>query len=173
MVKCSEKIIFTAYFLHLFAVNAINRSELFIFTAFSVSLQKNFFSRVRTCYLLHAFNFWFHCANCHLLLQKYLVNLNHNSVNDGKQTRWIIVTNAANFAVNFCKKCGQNISFTAFTAITAFRTKNHRIHRISYKNSPENLDPSMLKNEFKGLNSATAYKKIWICGVSLRRVLAF
>ena len=38
-VKCGEKN-FTAYFLHLFAVNAVNRGELFIFTAFSVFLQK-------------------------------------------------------------------------------------------------------------------------------------
>ena len=48
-VKCGEKkIIFTAYFLHLFAVNAVNRGELFIFTAFSVFLQKRIVpSRVR------------------------------------------------------------------------------------------------------------------------------
>ena len=40
--KCGEKkIIFTAYFLQIFAVNAVNRGELFIFTAFSVFLQKN------------------------------------------------------------------------------------------------------------------------------------
>ena len=41
-VKCGEKkIIFTAYFVHLFAVNAVNRGELFFFTAFSVAV--NFF----------------------------------------------------------------------------------------------------------------------------------
>ena len=40
--------------------------------------------------------------------------------------RWIFVRNAVNFAVNFCKKCGEmqwNIYF-------------HRNHHISYKNSP-------------------------------------
>ena len=62
-----KKIIFTAYFLHLFAVNAVNRGELFFFTAFSVFLQKRVVpTRVRTSDLLHAFQCLFHCANCHL-----------------------------------------------------------------------------------------------------------
>ena len=55
--------------------------------------------------------------------------------------RWIFVRNAVNFAVNFCKKCGEIFIFTAFTAITAFLTTVHRNHRISYKNLPKNLDP--------------------------------
>ena len=46
--KCGEmwwkKIIFTAFFVHLFAVNAVNRGELFFFTAFSVAV--NFFHRL-------------------------------------------------------------------------------------------------------------------------------
>ena len=42
-VKCGEKkIIFTAFFLHLFAVNAVNRDELFFFTAFSVAVNYSF-----------------------------------------------------------------------------------------------------------------------------------
>ena len=74
--KCGEmrwkKIIFTAYFLHLFAVNAVNRGELFIFTAFSVFLQKRSFPRrVRTYDLLHAFHCSVHCANCHLHLSNF------------------------------------------------------------------------------------------------------
>ena len=44
--KCGEKkIIFTAYFLHLFAVNVVNRGELFIFTAFSIFLQNVSFTQ--------------------------------------------------------------------------------------------------------------------------------
>ena len=101
--KCGEmrwkKIIFTPYFLHLFTVNAVNRGELFIFTAISVFLQKRI---VHTCSNL--------CPPAR---------------------RWIIVRNAMNFAVNFCKKCGElwwNIYF-------------HRIHRNHrmYKNSPHSL----------------------------------
>ena len=44
--------------------------------------------------------------------------------------RWIFVRNAVNFAVNFCKKCGEmwwNIYFHRI----------HRNHRISYKDSPQ------------------------------------
>ena len=68
-VKCGEKkIIFTAYFLHLFAVNAVNRGELFFFTAFSVFLQKRIVpTRVRSSDLLHVFSCLLHCPNCHLL----------------------------------------------------------------------------------------------------------
>ena len=63
-----KKIIFTAYFLHLFAVNAVNRGELFFFTAFSVFLQKRIVpTRVRSSDLLHAFSCLLHCPNCHLL----------------------------------------------------------------------------------------------------------
>ena len=47
--KCGEmrrkKTNFTAYFLHLFAVNAVNRGELFFFTAFSVAVNY-FFHRL-------------------------------------------------------------------------------------------------------------------------------
>ena len=43
--KCGEKRWknFIAYFLHLFAANAVNRGELFIFTAFSVLFKKRRF----------------------------------------------------------------------------------------------------------------------------------
>ena len=75
--KCGEmrrkKIIFTAYFLHLFAVNAVNRGELFIFTLFSILLQKRSVpTRVRTSDLLHAFNCLVHCANCHFQPSNFL-----------------------------------------------------------------------------------------------------
>ena len=60
-----KKIISTAYFLHLFAVNAVNRGELFIFTAFSVFLQKRIVpTRVRSSDQLS------------LISLKFLVNLN-------------------------------------------------------------------------------------------------
>ena len=53
--KCvgDEKKIFTVYFLHLFAVNAVNRGELFFFTAFSVAVNY-FFSP------LNVMNYFFH-----------------------------------------------------------------------------------------------------------------
>ena len=54
--------------------------------------------------------------------------------------RLIFVRNAVNFVVNFCKKCGEIFIFTAFTGITACLTK---IHRISYKILPKNLDPGI------------------------------
>ena len=63
--------------------------------------------------------------------------------------RWIFGRNAVNFAVKFCKKCGEIFVFTAFTAIIAFLTKIHRIHRISYKNLPKNLDPGSFILEYR------------------------
>ena len=48
-----KKKIFTAYFLHLFAVNAVNRGELFLFTAFSVAVNYSFSP-------LNAMNYFFH-----------------------------------------------------------------------------------------------------------------
>ena len=48
-----------AYFVHLFAVNAVNRGELFFFTAFSVAV--NFFSP------LNAMNYFF---STHLAVKK-------------------------------------------------------------------------------------------------------
>ena len=50
-------------------------------------------------------------------------------VNVGKQMRWIFVRNAVNFAVNFCKKCGE------MRWIIFFRI--HRFHRISFINLPQ------------------------------------
>ena len=98
--KCGEmrwkKIIFTAYFLHLFAVNAVNSGELFIFTAFSVFLQKTFVrTGVRTSDLLHVLHYLVHCANCHCYLSNFL---------------WIYIRLSKlwkSYAVNFCKKCGE------------------------------------------------------------------
>ena len=46
-----------------------------------------------------------------------------------KLMRWIFVRNAVNFAVNFCKKCGEMRWIIYFHRI-------HRNHRISYKISP-------------------------------------
>ena len=42
-------------------------------------------------------------------------------------SRWIFVRNAVNFAVNFCKKCGEMWWIIFF----------HRFHRISYINLPQ------------------------------------
>ena len=53
-------------------------------------------------------------------------------INLPRLMRWIFVRNAVNFAVNFCKKCGEmrwNIYFHRI----------HRNHRISYNNSPQSL----------------------------------
>ena len=127
-----KKIIFTAFFLHLFAVNAVNRGELFIFTAFSVFLQKKLqytgFETLTSCMSSTPYstapNFtYFNDISCEF--------------KSGFSKRW-----KAN-AVNFCKKCGDffkeirwisrwilvrnavSLFFTAFTAITAFLTKIH------------------------------------------------
>ena len=55
-----KKIIFTAYFWHLFAVNAVNRGELFFFTAFLVALNYSFSP-------LNAMNYFF---SPHLAVKK-------------------------------------------------------------------------------------------------------
>ena len=69
------------------------------------------------------------------------------------------VRNAVIFALNFCKKCGEIFSFTAFAAITAFVTKIQRIHRFSYKNLPKNLNPG---NAYKLLILKVAQRiSIW------------
>ena len=52
----------------------------------------------------------------------------------GKQMGWIFLRNVVNFAVNFCRKCGEMWRIFYFHRI-------HRNHRISYKNLPKNLDP--------------------------------
>ena len=69
--KAAKKII--AYFLYFFASNAVNRCELFIFTAFLVLLKKDTsWQVVRISYLLDVFNSLFHCANSHVLLSCFL-----------------------------------------------------------------------------------------------------
>ena len=66
---------FLVYFLQLFAANAVNRGELFIFTAFSVLFKKNTsWQVVRISYLPDVFNSLFHCANSHVLLSYFLWN---------------------------------------------------------------------------------------------------
>ena len=152
-----NKIIFTTYFLHFFAVN---RGELFIFTAFSVFLQKRcFLTRVRTSYLLHAFNFLIHCNNWYALIW-FFCEFKSNSVNVGKKIwrklwRWVFVRIAVKSGEIFFSPQSQHF-FERFTAFAAFLTKIHRNHSISYKdsphspyflqkNSPKNLDPG---NEF-------------------------
>ena len=80
--KCGEmwwnKIIFTAYFLHLFAVNAVNRGELFFFKAFSVFLQKK--NRPHTGSILWApacLQLLTPLPQLSLTTLAFLVNLNH------------------------------------------------------------------------------------------------
>ena len=54
-------------------VNAVNRGELFIFTAFNVILKKtNLRIGVRTSHPMHAYIFLFHCAICTVLLCYFL-----------------------------------------------------------------------------------------------------
>ena len=62
-----KKIMFTAYFLHLFVVNTLNRCELFIFTAFYGILTKkrNFRTRFRASYLLLVNKFLLNCRICY------------------------------------------------------------------------------------------------------------
>ena len=79
---------------------------------------------VRTSALLHAFYCLVHCANCHLCLRNSMW-IYSDWVNFGNHMRWIFVRNAVNFAVNFCKKCGDMWWIIFFHRI-------HRFHRISY-----------------------------------------
>ena len=124
-----KKIVFTAYFLHLFAVNAVNRGELFIFTAFSVFLQKRIVpKRVRTCDLQDALHCLVHCANFHLHLSNFLYEFKSDWINFGNHMQWIFVRNA----VNFCKKCGEMWWIIFFHHI-------RRFHRISYIILPQKL----------------------------------
>ena len=120
-----KKIISTAYILHIFAANAVNRGEVFIFTAFSVFQQKrSFFTRLRTSYLLHSVIFLVDCQLSPTItyVNEFSCEFKSDSVNVGKPMRW-----------NFCKKCGKFLGeflwemrwvifFTAFTAFTAFLT---------------------------------------------------
>ena len=70
----------TAYFLHLFAVNAVNRKK---FCKKSCEMRWIFFHR------LHCFH------------RIPYINLHQSSM------RWILVTKAANIAVKFCKNWGE------------------------------------------------------------------
>ena len=101
-------------FLHLFAVNATNRVDLFCFTAFNKILtERNVLTRAFTFHILHDFNFIFHCAICHFCTI-FLVNLNYI-----KWTLW------KKNAVNFFMKCGEIrwiIFFTLPTALSVFPT---------------------------------------------------
>ena len=119
---------FTAYFWNLFAVNALNRGEFFICTAFSVLVQKYF------PYL---------CSNlCHPMpltaystapTVLYFFNISCEFISDWvnveKQLRWTFVRNTVNFAVNLCKKCGEK-------RWNIYYYRIHRKQRIFYKNSP-------------------------------------
>ena len=132
-VKCGEKnIIFTAYFLHLFAVNAVNRRELFIFTAHSYKKESSphGFEPQTSCRPSTAYS----TAPTVNYIFEISCEFKSDWVNFGNLMRWIFVRNAVNFAVIFCKKCGEMRWNNFFYGI-------HRNHRISYKNSPKNLDP--------------------------------
>ena len=49
-------VIFTAYFLHLFAVNAVNRGELFFFTGLSVAVNYFFHRLMRLIIFFTAYS---------------------------------------------------------------------------------------------------------------------
>ena len=84
-----KKIIFIAYSLHLFAVNGVNLGELFIFTAFSVFLQKRI--------LPTGAKLWPHaCPQLLIPLRQlsltsliFYCEFKPDWVNVGKQMRWI------------------------------------------------------------------------------------
>ena len=130
---------FHRVFFRSFAVNALNRVELFL-------TKRDFATEVRTSYLLIAFNLLFRCRNWHVILWYFL---NSDSINVGKQMRWIslwvFVENAAKCgelfflrilhisyiicqkieAVNFGELRWNVVKyfFTFFTAITTILTK--------------------------------------------------
>ena len=129
------KIIFAAYFLHLFAVNPVNCVELFIFTAFSVFLLK------RIC--LRGFE---HLTSCMpsidyptapIFTYLFVISCDFKSdwVNVRMPMRWIFVRNAVKIEPNICKKMRWNavkFSFSSHSPHSAhFIKKNHRIHRNS------------------------------------------
>ena len=105
-----KKIIFTAYFLHLFAVNAVNRGELFFFTAFSVAVNYSFSP-------LNAMNYFFFTAssgekkkfNRHQERGEKKIHRDspHSPQKDVRNTRWKLFFFSPHF--------------------TAFLTKNHRV----------------------------------------------
>ena len=107
--KCGEmrwkKIIFTAYFLHLFAVNAVNRGELFIFTTFSIFLQNvsspQGFEPQTSCMPAAAYS-TAPTVTYYLGISR---EFKSDWVNVGKQMRWFFVRSAV--------KCAELFFFTA------------------------------------------------------------
>ena len=130
-----KKIIFTAYFLHLFAVN---RGDFLFLPCSQYSYKKEpslheiepltscMSSTFYSTAPIITFFYRIHRISYINLLQKSM--------------RRIFVTNAKIFAMNLCQNCGEILFCTVFTAITSFLIKIYRIHRISLKNSPKNLD---------------------------------
>ena len=71
--------------------------------------KRNFRTRGGTSNLLHVYNFLFHCAIFHLLLWYFWIyKIKSDSVNIGKQMRWIFVRKTV--------KCGESFFFNPFTA---------------------------------------------------------
>ena len=66
-----------------------------------------------------------------------------------KSMRWVFVSNAVNFAVNFAVKCGEMRWNIVFHPI-------HCNHRISHKNSPKNFDPG------RGFLVSNFHEHIWL-----------
>ena len=108
-VKNVVKKIFTAYFLHLFAVNAVN----YLFSprshySYRKQSSPHGFQPLTSCTpaitystaptLTYCFNIscWF----------------KSNWVNFEKQMPWIFVRNALNFSESFCKKCGNAVTYS-------------------------------------------------------------
>ena len=117
-----KQLIFSAYFLHFFAVNAVNRGELF-FSPCSKFSYKNWISS--SSYSIAQTVTYFSAIS-------YVFKI--DSVNVVKQRRWIFVRNGVKLAVNNCKKCG-DMRWIIFSL---------RIHHNSYKHSPHS--PHFLQN---------------------------
>ena len=87
-VECGEKkIIFTAYFLHAFAVNRVNRDELILFTAFSVFLQKRNFNTCLNRKPPACLQLLIHCANVQLALIVHSLFLDYIFIASGHASR--------------------------------------------------------------------------------------
>ena len=78
-----------------------------------------------------------------------------DSANVGKAMRWIFVRRAVNLAMNFCRKCSEirwiflrnavkGGELFLRNAVKCSEIFFHRIHRISYKNSPQKLQPGIV-----------------------------
>ena len=75
--------------------------------------------------------------------------------------RWIFIRNA----LNCCKKCGEmrwNFYFHRIHRNRRIFSKIRRIHRISYKNLPNNLNPGCVTTMWSGeLIIKTRFQEAW------------